>query len=83
MAEIPTPDEIEVFKILQKCLELRDSYLYREEVAPWEKEIINDPCTPKPNPNPFTYVPEPKSEVVLLVAVFQYLSFLFYWDSNY
>ncbi|KAG2619901.1 hypothetical protein PVAP13_3NG233000 [Panicum virgatum] len=62
--EIPTPDEIEVFKILQKCLELRDSYLYREEVAPWEKEIINDPCTPKPNPNPFTYVPEPKSEHV-------------------
>ena len=83
MAEIPTADEIEVFKILQKCLELRDSYLYREEVAPWENEIINDPCTPKPNPNPFTYVPEPKSEVVLLVAVFQYLSFLFYWDSNY
>jgi len=83
MAEIPTPDEIEVFKILQKCLELRDSYLYREEVAPWEKEIINDPCTPKPNPNPFTYVPEPKSEVVLLVAVFQYLSFLFFSYSNY
>jgi len=83
MAEIPTADEIEVFKILQKCLELRDSYLYREEVAPWEKEIINDPCTPKPNPNPFTYVPEPKSEVVLLVAVFQYLSFLFFSYSNY
>ena len=83
MAEIPTPDEIEVFKILQKCLELRDSYLYREEVAPWEKEIINDPCTPKPNPNPFTYVPEPKSEVVLLVAVFQYLSFFFFSYSNY
>jgi AMP deaminase len=63
MVEIPTADEIEVFKILQKCLELRDSYLFREEVAPWEKEVINDPCTPKPNPNPFTYVPEPKSEV--------------------
>lgn len=62
--EIPTADEIEVFKILQKCLELRDSYLFREEVAPWEKEVINDPCTPKPNPNPFTYVPEPKSEHV-------------------
>ncbi|CAD6272419.1 unnamed protein product [Miscanthus lutarioriparius] len=62
--EIPTADEIEVFKILQKCLELRDSYLFREEVTPWEKEAINDPCTPKPNPNPFTYVPEPKSEHV-------------------
>ncbi|OEL21941.1 AMP deaminase [Dichanthelium oligosanthes] len=62
--EIPTADEIEVFKILQKCLEFRDSYLFREEFAPWEKEVINDPCTPKPNPNPFTYVPEPKSEHV-------------------
>jgi AMP deaminase len=63
MPEIPSPDEIEVYKILQKCLELRDCYLFREEVAPWEKEVINDPCTPKPNPNPFTFVPEPKSEV--------------------
>nr|BAK00532.1 predicted protein [Hordeum vulgare subsp. vulgare] len=62
--EIPSPDEIEVYKILQKCLELRDCYLFREEVAPWEKEVINDPCTPKPNPNPFTFVPEPKSEHV-------------------
>ncbi|XP_047093993.1 probable AMP deaminase isoform X1 [Lolium rigidum] len=60
--EIPSPDEIEVYKILQKCLELRDCYLFREEIAPWEKEVINDPCTPKPNPNPFTFVPEPKSE---------------------
>ena len=70
MPEIPSPDEIEVYKILQKCLELRDCYLFREEIAPWEKEIINDPCTPKPNPNPFTFVPEPKSEVAYL--------FLFY-----
>ncbi|KAG8067809.1 hypothetical protein GUJ93_ZPchr0005g14423 [Zizania palustris] len=62
--KIPPPDEIEVYKILQKCLELRDCYLFREEVAPWEKEVINDPCTPKPNPNPFTYVPESKSEHV-------------------
>uniref|UniRef100_A0A452YWW8 AMP deaminase n=1 Tax=Aegilops tauschii subsp. strangulata TaxID=200361 RepID=A0A452YWW8_AEGTS len=62
--EIPSPDEIEVYKILQKCLELRDCYLFREEVAPWEKEVINDPCTPKPNPNPFTFVPESKSEHV-------------------
>jgi AMP deaminase len=62
--EIPSPDEIEVYKLLQKCLELRDCYLFREEVAPWEKEVINDPCTPKPDPNPFTYVPEPKSEHV-------------------
>ncbi|KAK3135827.1 hypothetical protein QOZ80_5BG0423900 [Eleusine coracana subsp. coracana] len=61
---IPSPDEIEVFKILQRCLELRECYLFREEVAPWEREVINDPSTPKPNPNPFTYVPEPKSEHV-------------------
>ncbi|KAL6865048.1 hypothetical protein ACP4OV_016199 [Aristida adscensionis] len=60
--EIPSPDEVEVFKILQKCLELREVYLFKDDVAPWEKEVINDPCTPRPNPNPFTYVPEPKSE---------------------
>ncbi|KAG1339076.1 AMP deaminase [Cocos nucifera] len=52
----------EVYKILQKCLELRESYLFREEVAPWEKEVITDPSTPKPNPNPFAYTPEKKTD---------------------
>nr|CAD1841916.1 unnamed protein product [Ananas comosus var. bracteatus] len=60
--ETPNADEVEVYKVLQKCLELRESYIYKEEDAPWEKEIITDPSTPKPNPNPFNYVPERRTE---------------------
>ncbi|RWW14933.1 hypothetical protein BHE74_00012396 [Ensete ventricosum] len=41
--EKPSPDEVEVYKILQNCLDLRDSYVFREEIAPWEKEVITDP----------------------------------------
>ncbi|KAI4967245.1 hypothetical protein ZWY2020_029149 [Hordeum vulgare] len=44
--ETPSHDEIEAYKVLQKCLELREKYIFREEVAPWEKEIITDPSTP-------------------------------------
>ncbi|MCI04446.1 AMP deaminase, partial [Trifolium medium] len=33
-----------------------------EAVAPWEKEVISDPSAPKPNPNPFFYAPEGKSD---------------------
>ncbi|XP_008778143.2 probable AMP deaminase [Phoenix dactylifera] len=61
-SETPNADEAEVYKILQKCLELRESYLFREEVAPWEKEVITDPSTPKPNPSPFAYTPEQKTD---------------------
>ncbi|KAJ3676347.1 hypothetical protein LUZ60_003759 [Juncus effusus] len=55
-------DEIDVFKTLQKCLELREKYVFREEIAPWEKEVITDPSTPKPNPNPFSYSSEEKTD---------------------
>ncbi|XP_021744886.1 AMP deaminase-like [Chenopodium quinoa] len=61
-SETPTPDEIESYVVLQECLELRDSYVFRETVAPWKKEIITDPSTPKPNPNPFYFSPERKSD---------------------
>jgi AMP deaminase len=67
MTETPAIDEIDVYKTLQKCLELRDSYVFREEVAPWEKEIITDPSTPRPNPNPFGYTPEEKTEVRIII----------------
>ncbi|KAJ8478791.1 hypothetical protein OPV22_022518 [Ensete ventricosum] len=62
--EKPSPDEVEVYKILQNCLDLRDSYVFREEIAPWEKEVITDPSTPKPNPSPFAYTAEQMSEHV-------------------
>lgn len=63
LSETPAPDEVESYLVLQECLELRESYVFREAVAPWKKEIISDPSTPKPNPNPFYYVPERKTDV--------------------
>lgn len=65
MLEVPSPDEVESYLVLQKCLELRKSYVFTEEVAPWDKEVISDPSTPKPNPNPFFYTPEGKTDVSL------------------
>ncbi|KAF7845339.1 AMP deaminase [Senna tora] len=60
--EAPSPDEVEAYVILQECLELRKRYVFKEAVAPWEKEVISDPSTPKPNPEPFFYAPEGKSD---------------------
>ncbi|WOL01904.1 putative AMP deaminase isoform X1 [Canna indica] len=62
--EQPSRDEEEVYKILQNCLDMRKTYVYKEQIAPWEKEVITDPSTPKPNPNPFAYTPEKKSDHV-------------------
>ncbi|KAG9134139.1 hypothetical protein Leryth_004822 [Lithospermum erythrorhizon] len=60
-AETPSADEAEVYRSLQACLEMRQNYVFREAVPPWEKEFIADPSTPKPNPDPFDYTPEGKS----------------------
>ncbi|KAL7195020.1 hypothetical protein ACSBR1_035275 [Camellia fascicularis] len=60
--EIPSPEEADVYRNLQACLELRQSYVFREAITPWEKEVISDPSTPKPNPSPFDYTPEGKSD---------------------
>eukprot|EP01018_Ginkgo_biloba_P003890 Gb_35523 [translate_table: standard] len=60
--EAPTTEEEEVCWMMQECLALRDKYVFREKVLPWEKEIITDPSTPKANPDPFYYETEPASE---------------------
>ncbi|XP_043724276.1 AMP deaminase-like [Telopea speciosissima] len=60
--EVPSPDEVEAYLVLQECLELRESYVFREVVAPWDKDVITDPSTPKPNPNPFAYTFEGKTD---------------------
>lgn len=65
VTELPSPDEVEVYVVLQECLELRKRYLFSEAVAPWEREVISDPSTPKPNPEPFFYTSEGKSDVSL------------------
>jgi hypothetical protein len=62
-SEAPSPDEIESYVILQECLEMRKRYVFKEAVAPWEKEVISDPTTPKPNLEPFFFTPEGKSDV--------------------
>lgn len=61
--EAPSPDEVEAYVVLQECLEMRKRYVFREAVAPWDKEVISDPSTPKPNPDPFFYTHEGKSDV--------------------
>lgn len=50
--------------MLQDCLNLRNKYVYRDSVAPWYKEEMTDPSTPKPNPDPFHYEQEPASKVI-------------------
>ncbi|GAB4833967.1 hypothetical protein Ancab_032217 [Ancistrocladus abbreviatus] len=60
--EAPSPDEVECYLVLRECLGLRESYVFREATAPWEKEVILDPSTPKPNPNPFDFSSEGKSD---------------------
>ncbi|KAH9310169.1 hypothetical protein KI387_038080, partial [Taxus chinensis] len=60
--EAPSSEEEEVCSMLQDCLELRDKYVFRERVAPWEKEFLTDPCTPKPNPDPFLFESEEKTD---------------------
>ncbi|XP_050235657.1 AMP deaminase [Mercurialis annua] len=60
--EVPSPDEVEAYIVLQECLELRKRYVFQEAAAPWEKEVISDPGTPKPNLEPFFYASEGKSD---------------------
>lgn len=62
---MPSTDEAEVFRTIQTCLEMRESYMFRETVAPWERENLHDSSSLKPNQNPFDYTPEEKSEVSL------------------
>ncbi|PSS09821.1 AMP deaminase [Actinidia chinensis var. chinensis] len=60
--EVPSLEEADVYRTLQACLELRQSYVFRETDTPWVKKVISDPSTPKPNPNPFDYTSEGKSD---------------------
>ncbi|KAL6962997.1 AMP deaminase [Sarracenia purpurea var. burkii] len=64
-AGVPSLEEAEVYRTLQASLELQESYVFREAITPWEKEVLSDPSSPKPNPNPFDYTPEGKSDVSL------------------
>lgn len=60
--EAPSTEEEEVCRMMQECLALRQKYVFRERAAPWDKELITDPSTPKRNPDPFFYEQEPASK---------------------
>jgi AMP deaminase len=66
--EAPSAEEDEVCSWMQECLALREKYVFREEVHPWNKHEITDPSTPKPNPNPFHYIAQPASSVSYFIA---------------
>lgn len=61
-SEVPLPEEVDLYLALQECLEMRKNYVFKEVIAPWEKEDVSDPSTPKPDPNPFSYTPEGKTD---------------------
>ncbi|XVF02293.1 hypothetical protein REPUB_Repub04eG0163200 [Reevesia pubescens] len=54
-------EEEEVRKMVRECLELRDNYVYREEIAPWTKEPVTEPSTPKARSDPFHFEPVGKT----------------------
>ncbi|WCJ21780.1 AMP deaminase [Euphorbia peplus] len=52
-------EEEEVRKMLRESLDLRNKYLYREELAPWEKLPVAESSTPSLKPDPFHFEPVP------------------------
>lgn len=51
--------------------------MFKEEVAPWEKEVIADPSTPRAHANPFAYVAEEKTDVSTFNSFFFIIPFIF------
>lgn len=47
--------------MVRECLELRDNYVYREEIAPWTKEPVMEPSVPKASCDPFHFEPVEKT----------------------
>lgn len=62
---------------------MRKIYVFQDAVAPWEKEVISDPCTPKPNLDPFFYTPEAKSDVSYVIYFFLYFPPDKSWTSSF
>ncbi|KAJ4840242.1 hypothetical protein Tsubulata_033901 [Turnera subulata] len=54
-------EEEEVRKMIAECLELRDRYVYREQVAPWKKETVADSSSSGVKPDPFHFEAVPAS----------------------
>ncbi|CAN4124370.1 unnamed protein product [Withania somnifera] len=48
-------EEEEVLKMMRECLDLREKYVYREEIAPWMKEIISESKVSDKKHDPFSF----------------------------
>ncbi|PHT67979.1 AMP deaminase [Capsicum annuum] len=48
-------EEEEVLKMIRECLYLREKYVYREEIAPWMKEIMSEPKASDGKLDPFSF----------------------------
>lgn len=59
-----TVEEEEVQRMLRECLELREAYVYKEQVAPW-KEPVDASASGKID-NPFHFSPIEKTDVSFL-----------------
>ena len=76
-------------KMIQGCLELRDKYVYREEIAPWTKEPCAEPSTPKVRSDPFRFEPVEKTAVsfffcfILFGKTMQAFSAEYFFSNNY
>ena len=62
-------EEEEVRKMVWECLELRNKYVYREEIAPWTKEPVTEPSTPKARSDPFHFEPVEKTAVSFFLLI--------------
>ncbi|XP_055810146.1 probable AMP deaminase isoform X2 [Solanum dulcamara] len=48
-------EEEEVLKFIRECLDLREKYVYREEIAPWMKETKNESKGSDRKHDPFSF----------------------------
>lgn len=48
-------EEEEVLKFIRECLDLREKYVYREEIAPWMKETKSESKASDRKHDPFSF----------------------------
>lgn len=48
-------EEEEVLKMIRECLDLRDKYVFREEIAPWMKENMSKSKASDKKHDPFSF----------------------------
>lgn len=70
-------EELEVTRMIRECLDLREKYVFRENVDPWTKSTEKTGL-PEANNDPFNFVPVEASSVSSpsLLSFFQKLSCL-------